>query len=106
MENLMRFAGQTEVAAFLADCPGLAEPVRAWVTEIKHRRWEDYQALASDFLSVDVFAPPEVVFNLSPSGVRIVTLFDFRNDIVLLTSIQRHSLPLSEHLNRDERRGH
>jgi mRNA-degrading endonuclease HigB of HigAB toxin-antitoxin module len=102
----MRFVGQTEVAAFLANCPALAEPVRAWLTEIKHRQWEGCQALASDFLSVDVSAPPEVVFNLSPSGVHIVTLFDFRNDVVLLTSIQRHSVLLSEHPIRDEHRGH
>jgi mRNA-degrading endonuclease HigB of HigAB toxin-antitoxin module len=102
----MRFLGQTEVAEFLANCPALAEPVRAWLTEIKHRQWEGYQALASDFRSVDVSAPPEVVFNLSPFGVRIATLFDFRNDVVLLTSIQRDSLLLSEHPIGDEHRGH
>jgi hypothetical protein len=63
----MRFVGQTEVAAFLANCPTLAEPVRAWLTEIKHRRWEGYEARACDFLSVDVSAPPDVVFKLSSS---------------------------------------
>lgn len=102
----MRFVGQTEVTAFLADCPALTEPVRAWLTEIKHRRWDGYQALASDFLSVDVSAPPEVVFNLSPPGVRIVTLFDFRNDVVLLTSIQLQSPLLSEHPIRGDHSGH
>src|SRR5882672_8927558 len=102
MEHLMRFVGQTEVAAFLANCPALAEPVRAWLTEIRHRRWEGYQALESDFLSVDVSAPPEVVFNLSPSGVRIVTLVDFRNDVVHLTSIQRHPTRASESPIRNE----
>lgn len=102
----MRFVGQIEVAAFLVDHPMSAEPVRAWLTEIKRRRWEGYQALASDFLSVDVSAPPEVVFNLSSSGVRIVTLFDFRNDVVLLTSIQRYSVLLPKHPISDEHRGH
>ena len=102
----MRFVGQTELAAFLVNCPAFSEPVRAWLTEIRHRRWEGYQALKSDFLSVDVSAPPEVVFNLSPSGVRIVTLIDFRNDVVLLTSIQRHPTRSSESPTRNEHRGH
>lgn len=106
MERLMRFVGQTEIAAFLATSPAVAEPIRAWLTEIKHRKWEGYQALASDFLSADVSAPPQVVFNLRPAGVRILTLFDFRNDVVLLTSIQRDSLHLSERPLRDEHRGH
>lgn len=102
----MRFVGQTEVAAFLADWPALVDPVRAWLTEIKHRQWSGYQALASDFLSVDASAPPEVVFTLSSACVRIVTLFDFQNDVVLLTSIECNSPRLSEHLTRDEHRGH
>ena len=102
----MRFVGQTEVAAFLAGNPALADPIRAWLTEIKHRRWDGFQELASDFRSVDVSAPPEVVFNLVTSGVRIATLVDFRNDVVLLTSIQRHSLHLSELRTRKEYRGH
>ena len=102
----MRFVGQAEVTAFLANSPALAEPVRAWLTEVRHRHWDGYQALASDFLSADVSTPPEVVFNLSPSGVRIVTLFDFPNDVVLLTSIQRHSLLLSERPIRGEHRGY
>jgi mRNA-degrading endonuclease HigB of HigAB toxin-antitoxin module len=94
------------VAAFLANCPALSDPVRAWLTEIKHRRWEGYQALESDFLSADASAPPEVVFNLSPPGVRIVTLVDFRNDVVLLISIQRHPTRSSETHTRNEHRGH
>ena len=103
---MMRFVGQTEVAAFLASSPELADSLRAWLTEIKRRRWNGFQELASDFRSVDVSAPPEVVFNLATSGVRIATLFDFRNDVVLLTSIQRQSLHLSELPTRKEYRGH
>lgn len=102
----MRFVGQTEVAAFLASYPAQAGPVRAWLTEIKHRQWAGYQALASDFLSADVSTPPEVVFNLAPSGVRLITLVDFKNDVVLLTSIQNRSLLLSDNPIRDEHRGH
>ena len=45
----MRFVGQTEVAASWRTSPALADLVRAWLTEIKRRQWEGYQALASDF---------------------------------------------------------
>jgi mRNA-degrading endonuclease HigB of HigAB toxin-antitoxin module len=106
MEHAMRFVGQTEIAAFLADCPAEAEAVRAWLAEIKHRQWGGYEALASDFLSADVSAPPEVVFNLSPSGVRIATLVDLRNGVVMLTSIQCQPLPAFGHTTRNEHRGH
>ncbi|MGY3078336.1 mRNA-degrading endonuclease HigB of HigAB toxin-antitoxin module [Bradyrhizobium sp. LM6.10] len=102
----MRFVGQTEVAAFLASSPVLADPVRAWLTEIKHRHWNGFQELAFDFRSADVSAPPEVVFNLAATGVRIATLVDFRNEVVLLTSIQRRSPHLSELPTRKEYRGH
>src|SRR5262249_23544593 len=87
VEHLMRFVGQTEVAAFLTGCPAKADAVRAWLCEIKYRDWSGFEALASDFLSVDVSSPPEVVFNLIPSGVRIATLVDFESGVVLLTSI-------------------
>ena len=75
----MQFVRQTEVAAFLASYPAPAEPASAWLTEIEHGQWAGYQALASDFLSADVSTPPEVVFNLAPSGVRLITLVDFKN---------------------------
>ena len=48
----------------------------------------------------------EFVFNLATSGIRIVTLVDFRNDVVLLTSIQHQSLRASELPSRKEYRGH
>src|SRR5262249_40130768 len=100
----MRFVGQTEVAAFLADCPAQADAVRAWLAEIKYRRWTDYEALASDFLSVDVSSPPEVVFNLSPFRIRIATLVDFQSGVVLLTSIQRR--PITPETIRNQLRDH
>jgi mRNA-degrading endonuclease HigB of HigAB toxin-antitoxin module len=102
----MRFVGQTEVAAFMTNCPAQADLVRAWLAEIKHRRWDRHEALATDFLSVDVSSAPEVVFNLSPSGVRIATVIDFRNGVVLLTSIQRHPIPASEHTIRNHLHDH
>ncbi len=92
----MRFVGQTEIAAFLADCPAHAEAVRAWLLEIKHRRWSNSVALTRDFLSADVSSPPAVVFDLSPFGIRIGTLIDFRSGVVLLTDIEDYASPPSQ----------
>lgn len=85
----MRFAGQTEVAIFLAECPDQGDGLRAWLTEMKHRTWGSADALAVDFLNVDVSCLPVVIFYLEPTALRIETLIDFRNGVVLLTAIQR-----------------
>jgi len=85
----MRFVGQTEIAAFLVDSPDQGDGVRAWLAEIKYRRWASAEALAGDFLNVDVSAVPTVIFYLEPRALRIETLIDFRNGVVLLTAIRR-----------------
>jgi mRNA-degrading endonuclease HigB of HigAB toxin-antitoxin module len=107
MEMAMRFLGQTEIASFLAQCPEQAQAVRAWLAEIRYGRWPGPEALAADFLDVDASDPPVVVFQLLPIGVRIETLVDFRNGIVLLTAIQRQPMigPYTP-ANRNIHRGH
>src|SRR5687768_11919937 len=85
----MRFVGQTEIAAFLADSPDQGDGVRAWLAEVKHRRWASAEALARDFLNVDVSAVPIVIFYLETRALRIETLINFRNGVVLLTAIER-----------------
>lgn len=85
----MRFVGLTEIAAFIAQCPGDAETVRAWMMEIKHRTWASAGALALDFPNADASHLPVVVFYLGFRSVRIETLIDFRNGIVLLTEVHR-----------------
>lgn len=83
----MRFVGQTEIAAFLAEWPVQGESVRAWLAEIKYREWPSAAALGSDFRSADVSGVPTVVFYLSEAGVRIETLVDFRTGVVMLRGI-------------------
>lgn len=95
----MRFVGQTEIAAFLAKCPEQGDVVRAWLTEIKYRRWASAEALAADFLNVDASGLPTVIFHFGTRALQIETLIDFRNGVVLLTAIQR--LPMaSGHLRQ------
>jgi hypothetical protein len=55
---------------------------------MKHRMWGSADALAADFLNVDASGLPTVIFYLEAS-LRIETLIDFRNSVVLLTAIQR-----------------
>jgi mRNA-degrading endonuclease HigB of HigAB toxin-antitoxin module len=88
----MRFVGQTEIAAFLAECPDRGDGLRAWLMEMKHRTWGSADALAADFLNVDVSGLPFVIFYLEPIGLRIETLIDFRNGVVLLTTIRRSAM--------------
>jgi mRNA-degrading endonuclease HigB of HigAB toxin-antitoxin module len=88
----MRFVGQTEVAAFLAECPDQSDGLRAWLAEMKHRSWGSANALAADFLNVDASGLPTVIFYLEPTALRIETLIDFRNGVVLLTAIHRSSM--------------
>jgi len=83
----MRFVGQAEAAAFLADSPSYDVTVKAWVAEMKSGHWESAAALASDFQHVDASALPEVTFYLVPSALRIRTLIDFRIGIVMLLAI-------------------
>jgi mRNA-degrading endonuclease HigB of HigAB toxin-antitoxin module len=88
----MRFVGQTEIAAFLAEYPGDSDGLRAWLAEMKHRSWSSPDALAADFLKVDASSLPAVIFYLEPIALRIETLIDFRNGVVLLTAIQRPAM--------------
>jgi mRNA-degrading endonuclease HigB of HigAB toxin-antitoxin module len=92
MEKGMRFVGQAEIAAFLAECPDQSDGLRAWLAEMKHRTWGSVDALAADFLNVDASGLPRVIFYLEPTSLRIETLIDFRNGVVLLTSIQRPAM--------------
>jgi mRNA-degrading endonuclease HigB of HigAB toxin-antitoxin module len=92
MEKIMRFLGQTEIAAFLAECPDESGGLRAWLAEMKHRNWGSVDALAADFLNVDASDLPAVIFYLEPTALRIETLIDFRNGVVLLTAIQRPAM--------------
>ena len=95
----MRFVGQTEIAAFLAECPEQSEGLCAWLAEMKHRSWGSATALVADFLNVDASDLPVVIFYLEPTSLRIETLIDFRNGVVLLTAIQRPAMT-SGHSNQ------
>lgn len=83
----MRFVGQTEIAGFLAQSPGYVDPVRAWLSEMKHGHWTSPAALAADFQNLDTTELPAVVFYLAPAALRIETIIDFRMGIVLLVAI-------------------
>lgn len=87
-EDQMKFLGQSEIAAYVHDHPGEAEMLRAWVGEIKHGTWETAEGLRADFLEVDVSTPPLAIFRLGRRPVRVETIFDFRNRIVLLTALR------------------
>jgi len=103
----MRFVGQTEIAAFLAEWPGHGESVRAWLSEMKYRRWPTAAALESDFGSADVSGTPAVTFYLANASVRIETLVDFRTSVVMLTRIGVHTTRagVAAHI-RNARHGH
>jgi mRNA-degrading endonuclease HigB of HigAB toxin-antitoxin module len=107
VEMVMRLLGHTEVGDFIAQNPEQAEAVRAWLAEVRHRQWTGPATLAADFLHVDASDPPVVIFRLLPVGVRIETLVDFRNGVVLLTAIQRQPM-IAPYMsaNRNTHRGH
>lgn len=90
----MRFAGLTEISAFIAQWPAYADVVRAWLAEMKSRAWPSAAALASDFPNVDASRLPVVVFYLGSQSVRVETVIDFRNSIVLLTQIHAPAMML------------
>jgi hypothetical protein len=83
----MRFVGKAEVAGFLAHTAGYENTVKAWVAEMKHGHWPSAAALAADYQNLDVSDLPSLVFYLTPSGLRIDTIIDFRKGIVLLVTI-------------------
>jgi hypothetical protein len=84
---MMRFVGQTEVAAFLVGSPVYDNTIKAWVAEMRSGQWGSAAALAADFQNVDVSALPWVFFYLPPSALRIRTLIDFRIGVVMLLAI-------------------
>jgi mRNA-degrading endonuclease HigB of HigAB toxin-antitoxin module len=103
----MRFLGQTEIGAFLAAWPAYNDTVRAWLTEVKQRRWSSPAELAGDFREVDASSPPLVIFCLAPFAIRIETLIHFRLGIVLLTRIEPPAVGYGEHhQSGDARRDH
>lgn len=83
----MRFVGQTEVDAFIAQWPAHGDHVRAWLSEMKYRRWKDAASLEADFRELDLSRLPTVIFFLSSARVRIDTLIHFRAGVVMLTGI-------------------
>jgi hypothetical protein len=92
MEKVMRVVGLTEIAAFLSECPDQSDGLRAWLAEMKYRSWGSADALVADFLNVDASSLPAVIFYLEPIALRIETLIDFRNGVVLLIAIQRSAV--------------
>jgi hypothetical protein len=85
----MRFVGLAEIEAFIRDHPPDAEMVRAWVFEMKSRRWDRPEAVIRDHRGANTSRSPTVTFSLASAPVQIETLIDFRNSIVVLTNIQR-----------------
>jgi hypothetical protein len=84
----MKFLGQQEAASFLREHSGQGETLRAWVAEVRHRKWDNLEALLVDFENVDATSPPGVVFRFDAAGLQIETFVDFRNGIVLLTGLR------------------
>jgi mRNA-degrading endonuclease HigB of HigAB toxin-antitoxin module len=87
-ENQMRFVGQMEVAAFLGDHPKETDRLQAWLAEIKHRNWDSAEALSADFPNLEASKPPLTVFRLGDAALRVETIIDFRNRVVVLRTIQ------------------
>lgn len=92
IENLMVFLGQTEVAVFLRRHPAEAERLQAWLSEMRHRDWDNAQALSADFRNVDTSSPPRAIFQLGDPPLRIETLIDFRTKVVLVLGIDQPGL--------------
>jgi len=89
----MKFLGRSELSSFMLSHPINAESVRAWVREIQNCVWRNLDALAADFQNVEAGEPPRAVFQFGQPPLRIETLIDFRNGIVLLTGIGTADLP-------------
>jgi mRNA-degrading endonuclease HigB of HigAB toxin-antitoxin module len=83
----MRIVGQIEVATFLSDHPNETDRLQAWLAEIKHRNWDSREALSADFPNLDMSQPPLTVFRLGQAALRVETLIDFRNRVVVLRTI-------------------
>jgi len=90
----MKFAGQTEIAAYLSEWPEQGDDVRAWLSEMKRRAWSSAADLVRDFQNVDASHSPLVIFYLVPVGPRIETLINFRLGVVLLTRIEPYTTTL------------
>ena len=103
----MRFVGQAEIHAVLAEWPEHGDALRAWTFEIKHRWWRSTAELAADFRNVDASRIPAVIFYLPPAGLQIETLIDFRLGIVLATGFRPPAVMLDRALETwDSRRDH
>ena len=95
----MKFLGRSEVASFLRVYPGQAETLQAWLAEIRHRNWPSPEAFSKDFPQVDTRSLPFAVFRLGRPALKIETLVDFRNGIVLLTEIRNGNDACIDSLN-------
>jgi len=83
----MRVLGQLEVAEFVRGHPEEADLLRAWLSEVRHHRWANSQALKADFRSVEANQPTRAVFRLGPKPIVVETIIDFRNGVVLLVTL-------------------
>jgi len=97
----MKFLGRTEIATFVARYPTYAEDLRVWLAEVVDTAWSSVDALLSDYPRADASHLPTLIFYLGPKRLRIETLVDFRNGIVLLTDIGRPVAPMPDHIQED-----
>jgi mRNA-degrading endonuclease HigB of HigAB toxin-antitoxin module len=97
----MKFLGRTEIATFVAQYPSHAEDLRVWLVELENLTWTSADALLKDYPRADASRLPALIFYLGPTRLRIETLVDFRNGIVLLTSIGRPAASMPDHIQED-----
>jgi hypothetical protein len=90
----MKLLGQLEVAEFVRMHSGEMEVLSAWVSEIRHRRWNDSLSLITDFQSADADQPPRAVFKLGPTPVFVETVIDYRTSVVLVTRLSFSDLTI------------
>jgi mRNA-degrading endonuclease HigB of HigAB toxin-antitoxin module len=97
----MKFLGRTEISAFIAQYPSCAEDLRVWLVELVNATWSSADALLSDCPRADASRLPTLIFYLGPKRLRIETLVDFRNGIVLLTDIGRPAATMPDHIQEN-----
>ena len=88
----MKVLGLDEVDNFLAVCIDRRsqDAVKAFVYELKYRRWADAEALLNDYPQAELGELPKARFRLASNTVFIEGMVHFDSGVLLLTKCSQH----------------
>ncbi len=90
----MRVIGLPSLESFWQSHPKAKKPLEKWIQVVEEAKWNNWSQLKSTFRTADlvpVGAKKFVVFNVGGNKYRIVTIVNFKGQVVIVEVALTHS---------------